>query len=236
MSLKSIRRGALVLATLGVGLTLLFHWMVFFWVSTEATLGISQRIFYVHVAAMWNGLLAFIVVALCSAMYLWLRDNRLDQIGRAAAEGGLVFFSIGLTAGPLWAKLAWGTWWTWEPRLTLSLLAWFIYIGYLLVRSATDNPERGKTFAAVIGIVGAINIPLIHISVLWFRSLHPQPVVARPEGPQLPPDMLITLFTALGAFTCLLVALVLLRYGVARLEDATDELAASRLAKHGVTT
>ena len=144
MSLKSIRQSVLILGFLGVSLTLLFHYMVFFWVSTEATLGISQRIFYIHGAGMWTGMLAFIVVAICSAMYLWLRDDRLDQIGRAAAEGGLVFFAVGLTAGPLWARLAWGTWWTWEPRLTLSLLAWFIYLGYLMVRGATEKPGEGE--------------------------------------------------------------------------------------------
>lgn len=225
MSLGSIRRGAFVLGALGIVLTLLFHWMVFFWVSTEATLGISQRIFYIHVAAMWNGLLAFVVVALCSAMYLWLRDDRLDMVGQAAAEGGLAFFAIGLTTGPLWARLAWGTWWTWEPRLTLSLLAWFIYLGYLLVRGATDSPEKGKLFAAVIGVVAAVNIPLIHLSVLWFRSLHPQPVVANPSGPTLPGDMLTTLMVSLLAWTLLLASFILLRYGAARLEARAEELA-----------
>jgi heme exporter protein C len=225
MSLESIRRGAFVLGAMGIVLTLVFHWMVFFWVSTEATLGISQRIFYIHVAGMWNGLLAFVIVALCSAMYLWLRDDRLDMVGRAAAEGGLVFFLIGLTTGPLWARLAWGTWWTWEPRLTLSLLAWFIYLGYLLVRDATDSPEKGKLFAAVIGVVAAVNIPLIHLSVLWFRSLHPEPVVANPQGPTLPSDMLTTLMVSLLAWTLLMASFILLRYGAARLEARVEELA-----------
>ncbi len=226
MTLRSIRQSALVLGLLGVGLTLVFHWMVFFWVSTEAALGISQRIFYIHVAGMWSGLLAFIVVALCSAMYLWLRDDRLDKVGQAAAEGGIVFFAIGLTTGPLWARLAWGTWWTWEPRLTLSLLAFFIYIGYLLVRNATDNPDKGKVYAAVIGVVAAVNIPLIHVSVFWLRSLHPEPVVARQDGPPaLPPDMLLTLMTALLAWTILLAALILLRYGAARFESKVEDFA-----------
>ncbi|MDE0082704.1 MAG: cytochrome c biogenesis protein CcsA [Gammaproteobacteria bacterium] len=226
MTLGSIRRSALVLGIVGVVLTLVFHWMVFFWVSTEATLGISQRIFYIHVAGMWSGLLAFIVVAVCSAMYLWLRDDRLDEVGRAAAEGGIVFFAIGLTSGPLWARLAWGTWWTWEPRLTLSLLAFFIYIGYLLVRNATDNPEKGKMYAAVVGLVAAVNIPLIHVSVFWLRSLHPEPVVVRADGPPaLPPDMLITLMTALLAWTILLASLVLLRYTAGRFESRVDNLA-----------
>ena len=237
MSLKAIRRSALFFGFFGVGLTLLFHWMVFFWVSTEATLGISQRIFYIHVASMWNGLLAFIVVALCSAMYLWLRDDRLDQIGRAAAEGGLVFFAVGLTSGllrDLWSMrsqvlaISLVLLGFLSMNLWLMLIAFFIYIGYLLVRGATENPERGKRFAAVIGLVAAINIPLIHVSVLWFRSLHPQPVVARQDGPALPADMLITLMVALLAWTVLLFALVLLRYGAAQLEAKAEELALGR--------
>jgi len=225
MSLSAIRRGALVLGVLGVSLTLLFHWMVFFWVSTEATLGISQRIFYIHVPGAWVGFLAFGIVALCSTVYLWLGDDRLDQAARAAAEGGMVFLTIMLTSGPLWARLAWGTWWTWEPRLTLSLLLWFIYLAYFMVRGATENPEQGKRFGAVVGIVGALNIPLIHLSVLWFRSLHPQPVVARTDGPQLPGDMLATLLTSLSAWTFLFLSLFLLRYGTARLEAAADQAA-----------
>lgn len=227
MSLKTIRLGALALGVLGVGLTLAFHSMVFFWVSTEATLGIVQRIFYVHLPAAWVAFLAFGIVAFCSAVYLWIREERLDMAAMAAAEGGLVFTTIVLLTGPLWARLSWGTWWTWEPRLTLTLLLWFIYAGYFMVRNATANPEQGKKFAAVVGIVGAFNIPLIHVSVLWFRSLHPEPVVARADGPSLPGDMLATLGVALGAFTFLFLSLFLLRYGTAQLEGRADLRTAS---------
>ena len=92
-----------------------------------------------------------------------------------------MFATIMLTTGPLWGRIAWGTYWTWEPRLTLTLLLWFIFLGYFMVRSSTENPEKGKRFAAVVAIVGALDIPFIHLSVLWFRSLHPQPVVMKPE-------------------------------------------------------
>jgi len=234
MSLSSVRWGALVLGALGVGLTLLFHWQVFFWVSTEATLGIVQRIFYIHVPAAWVGFLAFGIVALCSAVYLWLGEERLDEAAVAAAEGGIVFTSIVLVSGPLWARISWGTWWTWEPRLTLTLLLWFIYVGYFMVRNSTENPEQGKKFAAVVGIVGALNIPLIHLSVLWFRSLHPQPVVARVDGPQLPSDMLTVLLTALAAWTFLFFALFLVRYGASRLEAQVDRLGAPGPDRTGV--
>ncbi len=229
MSLRTVRWAGVVLGFLGVALTILFHWQVFFWVPTEASMGIVQRIFYIHLPAAWVGFFAFGIVALCSAVYLWLGEEKLDHAARAAAEGGMIFTTIVLTSGPLWARLAWGTWWTWEPRLTLTLLLWFIYLGYFLVRSSTDNLDRGRKFAAVVGVVGALNIPLIHMSVYWFRSLHPQPVVARVDGPQLHPDMATTVFTALGAWTLVFLSLFLFRYAAARLEAYADRVEAARL-------
>src|SRR5690606_27986285 len=137
-----------------------------------------QRIYYVHVPSAWVAFLAFGIVALCSLGYLWLKDERLDAIAVSSAELGLVFTTGVLITGPLWGKLAWGTWWVWEPRLTLTLLLWLIYVAYFMIRNADDNPSRGKRFAAILGIVGAVDIPLIHMSDQWFRSLHPHPVVA----------------------------------------------------------
>jgi heme exporter protein C len=204
------------LAVLGVLTSVVTLWMVFFWVPTEARQGVVQRIFYLHVPSAWVAFMAFGVVAISSAVYLWLGDERADMAALAAAEGGMVFTAIVLTSGPLWGKIAWGTYWTWEPRLTLTLLLGFIYLGYMMVRNATDSPERGKRFAAVVGIVGAINIPLIHMSVYWFRSLHPDPVVLKPDGPTLDGDMLTTLMVGLLAFTLLFFGLMTLRYGVER--------------------
>lgn len=205
---------------LGIATTLVLHWMVFFWVPTERTMGVVQRIFYIHVPAAWVAFMAFGVVAICSAIYLWLKDERLDMAAVAAAEGGILYTAIVLLTGPLWGRVAWGTWWSWEPRLTLTLLLFFIYIGYFLVRSSTENPERGKRFAAVVGIVGALDIPLIHLSVTWFRSLHPAPVVMRPDGPSLHPDMLATLFVGLGASTLVFFSFFLFRYGLERMNRA----------------
>lgn len=215
MPSKRLQMAGTALAVLGVLVTLVLHWMVFFWTPTEASMGIIQRIFYIHVPAAWVAFFAFGIVALCSAVYLWLGDERLDQAAVSAAEGGMVFTTIVLLTGPLWGKIAWGTYWTWEPRLTLTLLLWFIYLGYFLVRAATENPERGKRFAAVVGIVGVFNIPLIHLSVIWFRSLHPTPVVMKPDGPTLHPDMLLTLMVGLLAFTLLFLGVFLQRYVLA---------------------
>lgn len=209
-----IKWTALSAGILGGILVLALHWQVFFYVSDEATQGVVQRIFYIHVPAAWVAFMAFGVVALCSAGYLWLGDERLDMAAVSAAEGGMVFTTIVLLTGPLWGRIAWGTWWDWEPRLTLTLLLWFIYLGYFMVRGATESPERGRRFAAVVGIVGALDIPLIHLSVVWFRGLHPEPVVLRPEGPSLPAEWLATVLTGLAGFMLLFAGLMAFRYGL----------------------
>jgi heme exporter protein C len=185
-------------------------------------MGIVQRIFYVHVPSAWVAFLAFGIVALCSLGYLWLRDERLDAISVASAELGLLFTTIVLVTGPLWGKIAWGAWWVWEPRLTLTLLLWFIYVGYFILRGATESPERGKRFAAILGIVGAADIPLIHVSVTWFRSQHPEAVILRPEGPQAAPVIVQTLLVSFLAFTLLFFGLLMVRYGLERLQNRVD--------------
>ena len=230
MSTAGVRRGGTALTMIGLAGLIGLFWLSFFWVSTEVNQGIVQRIFYVHVPAAWTAFLAIGVSALCSAVYLWLRDDKLDRAAMAAAEGGLVFSTIVLTTGPLWGKIAWGTYWTWEPRLTLTLLLWFIFVGYFMVRNATEDPDKGKRFAAVVAIVGALDIPFIHLSVIWFRSLHPQPVVAKPDGPTLPGDMLTTLLFGVGVFTVLFFGLFLFRYALEGLRAEADLRARSSAA------
>ena len=225
MSGNGLRKGGVALTVLGLIGLLAVYWLAFFWVSAEIRQGVAQRIFYVHVPAAWTAFLAFGIAALTSAMYLWLRDERLDRAAVSAAEGGMVFGTIMLITGPLWGKIAWGTYWNWEPRLTLTLLLWFIFLGYFMVRSATDNPEKGKRFAAVVAIVGALDIPFIHLSVVWFRSLHPEPVVLKPEGPSLPGDMLILLLASLAVFQILFLGLFLLRYSIENVRGEVESRA-----------
>jgi heme exporter protein C len=224
------RRWAAVLAVLAAVGVLYAFWMIFFWVPTERTMGVVQRIFYVHVPSAWIAFFAFFIVAGCSAMYLWLKDDRLDAIAVAAAELGVIFTTIVLVTGPLWGKIAWGTWWVWEPRLTLTLILWFIYVGYFMLRNATENPERGKRYAAILGIIGALDIPLIHVSVNWFRSQHPEAVILRPDGPSADPEIVQTLLVSLGAFTLAFLAMLLLRYVVERQSRAVEQHRVARQA------
>ncbi|HEX8675058.1 MAG TPA: cytochrome c biogenesis protein CcsA [Longimicrobium sp.] len=221
-SLAGTRRWAIILNALAALALTASLYMVFFYAPTEATMGIVQRIFYVHVPSAWVAFLAFGIVALCSLGYLWLRDERLDAISVSAAELGLLFTTIVLVTGPLWGRIAWGAWWVWEPRLTLTLLLWFIYVGYFILRGAADSPERGKRFAAILGIVGAVDIPLIHLSVTWFRSQHPEAVILRPEGPRAAPEIVQTLLVSFLAFTLLFFGLLMVRYGLERLQNRVD--------------
>lgn len=205
------------LAAAGVMTILAVHWMMAFWVPTEATQGVVQRIFYIHVPAAWTFFLAAIVAGLASVVHLWLKDERGDVAAVAAAEAALVFGAIVLLTGPLWGRIAWGAYWQREPRLTLTLLLWFSYVGYFLIRGSVANPGRGRRFAAVVAIIGVLSLPLNHVSVLWYRSLHPEPVVLTAEGPSLPGEMAATLMTSLAGFIMLFLGLFTIRYATERI-------------------
>jgi heme exporter protein C len=189
----------------------------------EARQGVAQKIFYLHVPAAWCALIAFSLVGVASGLYLWLHDPRLDRFAASSAEVGVAFSAVMLTTGPIWAKPIWGTWWTWDARLTLTLFLFFLFIGYLALRSSVHDPAERARFSAVVGILGMLLVPFIHLSVYLFRTLHPQPVVLKPSAPSLPPEMLRTLLVSTAVFTLLYVGLVTLRYGLGMAEDARDE-------------
>ena len=191
----------------------------------EARQGLAQKIFYLHVPAAWCALMAFSLVGITSALFLWLHDPRLDRFAASSAEVGVVFGAVMLTTGPIWAKPIWGTWWTWDARLTLTLFLVFLFIGYLALRAAVHDPGERARFSAVVGILGLLLVPFIHLSVYLFRTLHPQPVVLKPSAPSLPPEMLRTLLVSTLVFTTLYVGLVSLRYGLALMDEAAEEAA-----------
>ncbi len=188
---------------------------VIWFTPPEATQGLAQKIYYLHLPAALNAYIAFGVVAVTSVVYLWLRDPRADRVAEASAEVGLLFTTVVLTTGPIWGKPIWGTWWTWDARLTLTLFLWFIYAGYLVLRGAVTEPEMRARYSAVLGILGALLIPFIHMSVYLFRTLHPMPIVLKPDRPSLPSEMLTTLLFSFLAFFLVYVALLRARYDLA---------------------
>jgi heme exporter protein C len=218
------------------GLTAVALAFIFF-VAREADRAMGgqlQRIFYVHVPSAWVAYLAFAIVFIASIAYLRTGARRWDLIAHASAETGVVFCSLVLITGPIWANPVWGTWWVWDARLTSALVMWLTYIGYLLIRGlATDSRAAGR-LAAVVGIVGFVNVPVVHFSVRWWRTLHPQgPTPADPStGSGLGAPELLTFFTALAAFTLLFAWLLALRVRVGRIGDEIErlEVAAARAA------
>ncbi|HET9040141.1 MAG TPA: cytochrome c biogenesis protein CcsA [Gemmatimonadales bacterium] len=217
-------------ARLGLGISLValaglaaVYVLALVYTPVEARQGMAQKIFYLHVPAAWSALISFSLVGITSALYLWLHDPRLDRFAAASAEVGVAFSAIMLTTGPIWAKPIWGTWWTWDARLTLTLFLFFLFIGYLALRASLHDPSERARFSAVVGILGMLLVPFIHLSVYLFRTLHPQPVVLKPSAPSLPPEMLRTLLISTAVFTLLYVGLVTLRYGLGMAQDARDE-------------
>jgi len=190
----------------------------------EATQGAAQKILYVHASSAFVALyIAFALMALSSGVYLWLRDERADLLAESAAEVGLVFTSVVLVTGPIWGKEIWGTWWTWDARLTATLFLWFLIIVYLVLRSAVDDRAMRARYCAVLALMSAVLVPFIHLSVYMFRTLHPQPILLKPSAPSLPNEMLLTFLLAFGAMSLFCIALIRARFRIAVAQNALDE-------------
>jgi len=178
------------------------------------------RLLFVHVPSAWLAFLAFGVVAIASALYLIRGSSRWDHLAAASAEVGVMFTTLTLATGSIWGRSVWGVWWQWDPRLTTTLVMWFIYAGYLSLRAYIDEPEIRYRSAAVLGVLGVVSIPLVWFSVEWWRGLNPTPSITRPGG-GMPPEMLITLLVSVGAFTMLYITLLQQRI---RIQSVSEEL------------
>ena len=193
--------------------------------------GDLYRLMYVHVPAAWLAYLCFGVVFVASIAYLRSGRSRWDRLAAASAEIGVVFTGLAIALGSIWGKPAWGTWWTWDPRLTTTAILFLIYVGYLAVRKLTDNPRRRGRWAAVVGIVGFADVPIVHLSVTWWRGLHQGPTVKLPSV-TLAPIMGVTLLVAVVAFTVLYLYLLVVRLRVGRIEErALAEALSPRLGR-----
>jgi heme exporter protein C len=195
----------------------------------EARQGPAQKIMYVHATAAFIALyVAFVLMAIASILYLWLKDEKLDRVAESAAEVGLAFTTVVLVTGPLWGKTIWGAWWTWDARLTSTLFLWFLIVAYILLRGAVDERGRRARYSAVLGILAALLVPFIHLSVYLFRTLHPMPILLKPSAPSMPSEMQVTFLSAFAAFTLLFAALLRARYRVATLRDYVADLERER--------
>lgn len=190
-------------------------YMVFIYVPTEKTMGIVQRIFYLMVPMAWLALFSFIIIFISSILYLKTRETKWDVLAISAAEMGLIFTTLTLIAGSIWARPIWGVWWTWEPRLTATLVLWLIYLAYFMVRSLATEESRGATFAAVVGIVGFVDVPIIGMATTLWRGMHPGAIIFQGG---LDPSMLLTLLINIAAFTVFYILLLTQRISIRNAE------------------
>jgi heme exporter protein C len=207
-----------VLGVIGTGIRIVLFTPI------EATQGAAQKIYYIHMPAALSAYLALTVCAAMSIVYLWLHDARADQLAGSAGEVALLFTTIVLVTGPIWGKPIWGAWWTWDARLTLTLFLWFVTAAYLVLRGAIDDQIMRARYSAVLAILATLLIPFIHLSVYLFRTLHPMPIVLKPDRPSLPAEMLTTILVSIATFLFFCLMLIRSRYRLTLLQER-EELA-----------
>ena len=188
-------------------------------VPADAAQGNVQRLMYVHVPAAWLAFLAFFVVFVMSVLYLIQRDERWDRVAASSAEIGVVFTVVTLLLGMMWGKPTWGVYWTWDPRLTTTAILLSIYVGYGALRSFADDGEKRARWSAIVGVIGFANVPIVYMSVTWWRTLHQPPSSPR----SVAPDILWTLMLNLAAFTLVYLYLMVRRVRFAKLEGELEK-------------
>src|SRR6266480_6634632 len=216
---------SIILGALSLIGMMLSIWMIFLYAPMDAIQGNPQRIFYFHVPMAWLGMLGFLIVAIGGAVFLVKKDERWDWVARASAELGAFFITLALILGSIWGRTIWGTWWTWDARLTTTLILWFIYIGYMMLRSYMGRTPASARSGAVLAIIGVIDIPIIYESVNWWRTLHPQAEVGIPGA--LPPEVVLTLTISLVTFTLLYSFLMVQIYQLQKMQTLAQRLRAS---------
>src|SRR5271163_3517300 len=214
--LKRAMIGALVLFLVGAA-----AYASFYIAPEEKTMRVLQRIFYFHAAAAWAGMTAFFICFVANLLYVWRRDEKWDSLGISSAEVGLAFITVVLITGPIWAKPAWGIYWTWDARLTSTFVLWLLYISYLLLRTLIEEPDRRALLSALFGIFAFIDVPLVFGSIRWWRTQHPQPVIMGEPGSGLDPTMLKVLLFSWLPMLALMTLLIMARY---RLEAMRGDL------------
>lgn len=215
---RGVERALGILAVIGLVVGL---YTGFVYAPADAVQGEVQRLMYLHVPLILVSYVAFFVVFVASILYLWRRASMVDAVAHSSAEIGVLLTALAIAAGSIWGRPTWGTWWTWDARLTTTAILLLIFLGYLMLRALVEDRSRGATFSAVLGIIGFLDIPIVHMSVVWWRTLH-QPASVLRSGPStVAPEMLVALYVNLAAFVLLYGYLLAKRL---RLEEAKGEL------------
>ena len=200
---------------------LLALYAIFLYAPVEKTMGVVQKIFYIHVPAAFLAYLAFFITFIASIFYLYRKDSKWDTVAHCAVETGVIFCTIVLITGPIWAKPTWNVWWTWDPRLTTTLILWFTYVAYLMLRRSVKENQRAN-LSAVFGIIGFINVPITFFSIRLWRSIHP--VIITSRGLNMSWPMKLSLIITVIAFCFLFFSLLVSRIRLERLKMRVAEI------------
>jgi heme exporter protein C len=214
----------ILLGAVAVLLVMAAAYASFYIAPEERTMGLIQRIFYFHVGSAWAGLDAFAICFVANLLYVWRRDQKYDWLGVSSAEVGLVLTTVVLITGPIWAKPAWGIWWTWDARLTSTFVLWLLYVSYLLLRSLIVEQDRRALLSSLFGIFAFLDVPLVFGAIRWWRTQHPAPVIMGGPGSGLDPTMNKVFFFSVLAMHVLMIFLVVERYSLEKMKSEVELL------------
>ena len=225
MGIKSNNLGKIYLFITSIFM-LINLYLIFIWAPNEINLGISQRIFYIHIPLAWLGMISMILLGITSIIYLLTNNIKWDNIAKSTAEIGVLFLSLLLLTGIIWSKPTWGIWWTWDSKLTTTLILWFIYVGYLSLRAYGPQGSQGARYGAILALLGIIDTPLIYFATIWWRTQHPELNIGPAANVSNTIDISIlqVLLFSLITFTALYIFLLIERYALTKLETTTKEM------------
>ena len=225
MGIKSNNLGKIYLFITSIFMFINLY-LIFIWAPNEINLGISQRIFYIHIPLAWLGMISMILLGITSIIYLLTNNIKWDNIAKSTAEIGVLFLSLLLLTGIIWSKPTWGIWWTWDSKLTTTLILWFIYVGYLTLRAYGPQGSQGARYGAILALLGIIDTPLIYFATIWWRTQHPELNIGPAANVSNTIDISIlqVLLFSLITFTALYIFLLIERYALTKLETTTKEM------------
>jgi heme exporter protein C len=214
----------LLLGLAAVALVIAAAYAAFYVAPEERTMGLIQRIFYLHVASAWAGFTGFFICFIANLLYIWKRNEKFDWLSVSSAEVGLTFTTIVLITGPIWAHPVWGIWWTWDARLTSTFVLWLLYASFLVLRTLIEESDRRALLSSLFGVFAFLDVPLVFGAIRWWRTQHPSPVILGGANSGLDPAMKkVLLFSAL-AMHVLMAFLIVQRYALEKLRSEVQEL------------